>query len=530
MAARIEMLGSALLFVTALMVVIRVTLSFFQKKPAPLPPGPKGLPILGNVLDLPLRGERECDHWLKHKDIYGPISSITALGQTIVILHSPELAVELLEKRSLKYGTRPPLAFAESVGWTQSLPIMPYNDTYRARRKLMHTMMGTKAIVAPYLALQTAEVHRFLFRVLRQPESLVNHIKTEAAAIILKIVYGYTVDPHKPDPLVELVDEAMEQFSAAVVPGAWLVDVMPVLKYIPDWLPGGRWKRTSREWHAVLKETSEKPLQFAQQRMARGNKDKNFVTKFYEGKEDIVTGWDNDNIKWSALTTYGGGADTTVNAISSFFLAMTLFPEVQLKAREEIDRVVGTDRLPSFNDRENLPYIEAVLKEAWRWHTVAPISGPHTTTVEDFVNGYRIPKGAIVLPNVWWFTHDPAIYPDPMIFNPSRYLGSNPEPNPTGHIFGYGRRICAGRYIADSTVWLTIARSLAVFEIGKGLDESGREIEPIVNPLPGIISRPDEFQTTIKPRSHQHEALIRQVEELHPWEESDAAELQKIVI
>ena len=84
-----------------------------------------------------------------------------------------------------------------------------------------------------------------------------------------------------------------------------------------------------------------------------------------------------------------------------FFLAMTVFPEVQRKAQEEIDRVVGKDRLPTFNDRDNLPYIDATVKEVLRWHPVAPMGLPHTTTEDDVCEGYLIPKGAMLLPNIW---------------------------------------------------------------------------------------------------------------------------------
>lgn len=124
-----------------------------------------------------------------------------------------------------------------------------------------------------------------------------------------------------------------------------------------------------------------------------------------------------------------------------------------------------------------------------------------------------------------WFTHDPALYPNPSVFDPSRFLGSEPAPDPRDSIFGYGRRICPGKYLAESTVWLTIARSLAVFEIGKGLDSTGSEIEPRVSFTAGLLSHPEPFQATIKPRSPHHEALIRDVEVLHPWEESNAGDL-----
>jgi len=86
----------------------------------------------------------------------------------------------------------------------------------------------------------------------------------------------------------------------------------------------------------------------------------------------------------------------------TFFLAMNVFPEVQKKAQEELDRVIGSGRLPVNADRDNLPYIMAVMKETHRWHPVAPMGLPHTSTAEDVCQGYRIPKGAMLMPNTWY--------------------------------------------------------------------------------------------------------------------------------
>ena len=88
--------------------------------------------------------------------------------------------------------------------------------------------------------------------------------------------------------------------------------------------------------------------------------------------------------------------------MACFFLAMTLFPEVQRKAQEEIDRVIGTDRLPTFEDREDLPYVDAVVKEVLRWHPVAPMGVPHVSTEDDIYEGHFIPAGAIIMPNIWF--------------------------------------------------------------------------------------------------------------------------------
>jgi cytochrome P450 len=81
---------------------------------------------------------------------------------------------------------------------------------------------------------------------------------------------------------------------------------------------------------------------------------------------------------------------------------MTLYPEIQRKAQEEIDRVIGIKRLPSIGDRESLPYVNAVVKEAFRWHPIGPMGLPHMTTEDDIFHGYLIPKGALILPNIWY--------------------------------------------------------------------------------------------------------------------------------
>jgi cytochrome P450 len=214
--------------------------------------------------------------------------------------------------------------------------------------------------------------------------------------------------------------------------------------------------------------------------------------------------------------------------MSTFFLAMTIHPEVQRKAREEIDRVVGTHRLPTFSDRENLPYVEAVVKESFRWHPIGPMGLPHVASQDDIYGEYLIPKGAMMIPNIWWFTHDPKVYPEPSTFNPDRYFADPAPPSPTNYIFGFGRRICPGRLLAESSVWLTIAKSLAALDIRKGIDQNGKEIEPTVDFLPGIISHPVPFKAAIKPRSPEHEELIRAVESDHPWEESSAKALESI--
>ncbi|KAI2634605.1 cytochrome protein [Xylaria nigripes] len=526
MSTTLGTVAAAILFAITITICVKLTLLVFSKSPGPLPPGPKGLPLIGSLDGLPTKDDKVWEFWTKHKDLYGPISSVKVLGTTIVVLNSPELAVELLDKRSLKYSSRPRFVFGELTGLGNVTPLVPYDNNLRVHRKLMHTMLGSSAAVKPYNKLQEVEVGRFLVRVLREPNLFADHLRTETAAFMLKMIYGYTVEPNEPDPLVELIEEAMTHFSKSVFPGSWLVDVIPALQYVPKWMPGTGWMKTSERWRKTIMDTTELPIRFARRRLARGILDKSFAEGFYNKKGDDATAEDHNTAKWVALSMFGGGSDTIVSLLSAFFLAMIKYPEVQRKAQEEIDQVIGTGRLPTFNDRRDLPYVEALVTEAWRWHTVVPIDTPHATSADDIVEGYFIPKGTLVIANIWWFLHDPAVYPNPSAFEPSRFLGANPAPDPTKHTFGYGRRICPGRLLARSSAWINIAQILAVFNISKGLDENGHEIDPAVAFTSSLISRPEKFKAMIKPRSSQHEALIRDIEMRHPWEESNSSELR----
>ena len=202
-----------------------------------------------------------------------------------------------------------------------------------------------------------------------------------------------------------------------------------------------------------------------------------------------------------------------------FFLAMLVYPETQRLAHAEIDQIIGNDRLPNLADRPNLPYVSALVSEVLRWHVVAPMGLPHVATADDTISNYSIPKGSVLLPNIWWFTHDPATYKEPMSFRPERFLGNKPERDPRDFVFGFGRRTCPGKLLADSSVWLTVAKSLAALSIKKVTGPDGSPVEPEVRFTAGVVSHPVPFKASITARTKQYEDLVRCVEKTDPWVE-----------
>jgi cytochrome P450 len=132
--------------------------------------------------------------------------------------------------------------------------------------------------------------------------------------------------------------------------------------------------------------------------------------------------------------------------------------------------------------------------------------------------------------NNWWFTHDPAVYKEPETFNPSRFISTDThtaEPDPRTWTFGYGRRVCPGRYVADNALFLTIAQTLAVFKIEK-LVENGKTVEVEAKFEPGVVSHPVPYRTSITPRSEEHRQRIVEAEKEYPFEKSDAEALKTV--
>ncbi|KAG1727505.1 cytochrome P450 [Suillus lakei] len=479
-----------------------------NKNPAAYPPGPRGWPLVGNIQDVP-----QIKPWLTFAEWgkkYGDISHVEIVGQHIIILNSVKSAMDMLDKKGTVYSDRPVLPMgSELVGWKHFLALLPYGYRLRQYRKNIHRIIGNRAALDVYLPVEEIETRRFLKRVLAKPEQLQTHIRHTAGAIILRISHGYEVKENN-DPFIDLAERAMNQFSQSITLGAFMVDVMPFLAKVPEWFPGAGFKRLAREWHQTREEMVDAPYKFVKDQMAAGIAPLSFTSNLLEG--NTLSAEEDHTVKWSAVSLYAGGADTTVSAIYSLFLAMTLFPDVQKKAQAEIDAIIGTDRLPSFADRDSLPYIEALVKELLRWNAVGPTAIPHRVTEDDMHDGYYIPKGSWVIPNIWFMLNDPRTYNNPSQFNPERFLdndGKDPELEPRTICFGFGRRICPALHLADASVWISTVMSLAVFDISK-IVENGVEITPEVDPTTGTVSHPKPFKCSIRPRSAEAIALIEQ--------------------
>ncbi|KAH7909275.1 cytochrome P450 [Hygrophoropsis aurantiaca] len=176
---------------------------------------------------------------------------------------------------------------------------------------------------------------------------------------------------------------------------------------------------------------------------------------------------------------------------------------IQQRGREEIETVVGLDRLPSFSDMDSLPFINAILRKCIRWQLISPIARPHATSSNDVYNGYFIPKdsGVTVIPNAWLDSRlanfvitgicratSPIIQMSAL--KPDRWLDANGElehDESANFMFGWGRRICPGRCSADATMWIARSELLANLEFHKAKDAEGKDIDVVPTFTSGFV-------------------------------------------
>lgn len=181
--------------------------------------------------------------------------------------------------------------------------------------------------------------------------------------------------------------------------------------------------------------------------------------------------------------TSAGGVDITATFFAWWTLAMLAYPETQARAQAELDEVVGRSRPPTFADYSHLPYIRAMVKETLRWRPADPIGMAHQSIEDDWYEGMFIPKGTVCIANVWQLNRDPDIYgKDAAHFNPARHLDVNgqiapgpPDTKEESHFtFGFGRRVCVGRHVANNSLFINIATVLWALKIERKKDEAGK--------------------------------------------------------
>ncbi|KAJ7801882.1 cytochrome P450 [Mycena olivaceomarginata] len=483
----------------------------YNLRRATLPPGPKSLWFIGNVHQLPkLNQYQTFGQWSR---IYGPLVYFRVFGREFVVVNAWKEAKDLFEHRSAIYCTKPRLVMAGELTDKEQNHIVfaKYTPRLREWRKIVHSWMGRHSIEHE-MAMQDLGVARLLEALLDDPEHFSDHFRTYSGGTLLSIIYGIRYASRK-DPHLALSEYSAHLTSEAIRPGRWLCDSFPWLAYIPDWFPGAFFKRWARHAKYTSSRVIREPFERVITEIHTGVATPSWVADSLVDDHGLMkTGEDARNIMISAGSLYSAGTDTMVSALRTFLLMMILHPDIQRKAQDEVDGVVG-NRLPVLADRKSLPFTGYIIKECLRICAVVPLM-PHSLDRDDIYQGYMIPSGSWVVVNTWQILHDPSIYHEPESFRPDRYDPMSPmftEKDPEDISFGIGRRSCLGVDYAKDWIFLTVSRMLSIFNVGAVLQQSGIRKTPAAIFEAGHIRYPSEFECELVPRSEAKERAAREL-------------------
>ncbi|XP_051626362.1 cytochrome P450 1A5-like [Manacus candei] len=451
------------------------------------PPGPRGYPILGNVLEL-----RKDTHLAltKLNQKYGDVMEVRIGMRPVLVLSGLETIKQALVKQGEDFKGRPDLHSFRYVADGQSLAFSPDSgEVWKARRKLAQNALKTFSIAPSLTSSSTCllEEHvskeaeylvtKFL-QLMKEEKSfdLNQYLVVSVANVICAMCFGKRYD-HSDQELLSLVN-SVEQFNNVAGAG-YPADFIPLLQYLPS-RSMKAFIDFNKSFLSFLQKIIKEHYETYDENNIRDITD-SLIEQCLEKKVETNTATQIPKEKIVNLVNdiFGAGFDTVTTALSWSLLYLVTYPDIQKRIQKELDQTIGRERRPRLSDRGMLPYTEAFILEMFRHSSFLPFTIPHSTTKDTVLNGYYIPKDRCVFINQWQVNHDEKLWKDPETFNPERFLSAdgtkvNKEEGEKVLVFGLGKRKCPGETIARWEVFLFLSTLLQQLEFsvcdGKKVD------------------------------------------------------------
>ncbi|EAW12907.1 cytochrome P450 [Aspergillus clavatus NRRL 1] len=495
------------LILLVLIILPASVLIYKRLTPRNLPPSPPGDFFLGHLRRIPSsHAEYQYAKWSRTYN--SDILSLRMLTRCVIVVNSVDAAHALLKKPTA--ADRPRFALYEIMGWGITLTFLRSSSPrFKLHRRLLQRSFSP-SMCKDYRPIQMQEIRAAVAQIRSHPETWEVSLRRFAIAVVMRI--GFGMDSAQAGGFVDLATAVEEATGRGGVPGFSVVDAVPALRWIPVCVA----KRVGMLWGLVhaqqmrgaVEEFHNGPWGMMEEKLRAGTGEtgSSFLgMHLREGKVGV------EDLKGAAGTIAIAGGNTTFATIVVCILNLMLQPGVQARARAELDGVLGVDarglplRLPTFEDRERLPFLERVIQETTRWAPLSPLGIPHAMSAEESVGGLTIPRGAVVYANAWAMTHDERVYAEPERFDPDRYLRG--EPLPEGP-FGFGRRVCPGQHLALTGVYIAMATLLATVSWRCPVDEAGREKRPEVQFSDGLSGVPDRFECEMQARDAESKEVL----------------------
>uniref|UniRef100_A0A673CBT1 Cytochrome P450 2K1-like n=1 Tax=Sphaeramia orbicularis TaxID=375764 RepID=A0A673CBT1_9TELE len=498
----LQSFGSLSLFgalLVLLLVLFIFSSSFGSEKPRNEPPGPTPLPLIGNLLQIDILCLL-CH--LTYKK-YGSVFTIYMGPKKMVVLAGYKTVKEALVNYADEFGERHPALTVRNSKKDHGV-LWSNGDSWKEMRRfslinLRDYGMGKKAcedkIIEESFYL-SEELKKFKGEPCDPSQLLTNAVSN----IISSMVYGSRFDYEDPE-FIALIDRMSRSIKLMATPSMQFYNVLPA---IGKWFSGAQ--KEFQKLQVLLREYNLKVFRQLREtlnpHMCRGFVDAFFVRQQQQLKESGVIDrhYNDANLEETVKHLFGAGTETTATTLRWILLFMIKYPKIQDQIQEEISRVVGSRKL-QYEDRNNLPFTNAVIHETQRLANVFPMSVPHRTSKDVTFQGYFIEKGTVVIPLLGSVLYDETEWEKPHSFHPAHFLDKDGKfvKRDAFMPFSAGRRVCLGEGLARMELFLFFTTLLQNFRLTPppGVSEDDLDLTPQL--LPPLSPQP--YKLCIVPRT-----------------------------
>ncbi|KAG2330550.1 hypothetical protein Bca52824_001730 [Brassica carinata] len=465
----INITPNALLILTTILTVLWFLVK--RSPQPPLPPGPRGLPIVGN---LPFLDPNLHTYFTTIAEKHGPIFKLKLGSKLTVVVNSPSLAREILKDQDINFSNRDvPLTGRAATYGGLDIVWLPYGAAWRVLRKICVLKLLSRKTLDSFYELRRKEVRkrtRFLYEK-SQEKSAVNvgdQLFLTMMNLTMNMLWGGSVK-------AENMESIGTEFKGVISEMTRLLSEPNVSDFFP-WLARFDLQGLVKQMRVYAHELDAILDGAIEQMQKLGSRNdgecKDFLQHLMKLKDQEVNSEipiTVNHVKGVLVDMVVGGTDTSTNTIEFAMAELISNPKLMKRAQQELDEVVGKKNIVEESHITKLPYILAIMKETLRLHPTIPLLVPHRPAETAVVGGYTIPKDTKVFINAWSIQRDPNVWENPTEFHPERFLDNNNSCDFTGTDysflpFGSGRRICAGVALAERMVLYTLATLLHSFD------------------------------------------------------------------
>ncbi|XP_054856395.1 cytochrome P450 2J6-like isoform X2 [Eublepharis macularius] len=481
------------IFSWLLLILFILYLFWKTVRPKQFPPGPMPLPFIGNLLQFNASSPlKDLD---KYAQKYGPIFTLYLGGEPFVFVQGFSLVKEVLLTRGAEFAGRPENAIVEAINNKKGLITAPYGQVWKEQRRFLLMSLRNFGLGKKSMEEKILDEATYLIQIFEEnmnvPFDACGFIVSAVANIISTIVFGkrFNYDDKLLRNVLGLIHE-----SSTVLIGPWaqLYNAVPLVRRLP--LPHRNIINIAKKFAAFISKEVE------EHRTTLVPGDHRDITDAYleelQKPENKGSSFEEENMLITLGELFLAGVETTATTLEWALLYMMAFPEVQEKCHVELNNVLGNNPCIKYEDRDKLPYTNAVIHEIQRFANVVPVGIPHAPVKDMQLFGYTIPKDTTIITSLISVHYDESQWKYPREFNPSNFLNEKGEfVKPEAFLaFSAGPRVCLGENLARMELFLFFTHIMRRFQV-VWPDETKA---PDLTPNFGVTMSPSRFKVTLK--------------------------------